>query len=160
MAHDQPGFPEEKRPDNDNRKLRTRETTTKMDSSTPKKETIRQRWDATQFSKTGIFWICLVVIVGTMLVGFTWGGWVTGGSSQKAAATMANNAVIQRLTSICVAQFQQDPTKEQKLVELKAASRFQQSTYVREQGWATMPGDEQSDTKVASECAKVLAQLD
>lgn len=100
------------------------------------------------------------MILGTMLVGFTWGGWVTGATARQTAATMANDAVIQRLTSICVAQFQQDPTKDQKLVELKDFNSYQQGNYIKEQGWALMPGDEQSDTKVASECAKVLSQIE
>lgn len=131
-----------------------------MEQSRPKQETIGQRWNAIQFSKMGIFWICLTVMAGTMLVGFTWGGWVTGATAQKTGTTMANDAVVQRLSSICVAQFQQDPAKDEKITELKAANSYQQRGYVQEQGWATMPGDEKSDTKVATACAKVLAQLE
>ncbi|MCB0125287.1 MAG: hypothetical protein KDE58_23700, partial [Caldilineaceae bacterium] len=105
-------------------------------------------------------WICLAMIAGTMLVGFTWGGWVTESTAQRSATTMANDAVVQRLSAICVAQFQQDPAKADKLVELKAASSYQQGSYVKDQGWSIMPGDEQSDTKVATACAKVLAQME
>ena len=121
-----------------------------------------QRWRAMQFSKTAIVWACLAMIAGTMLVGFTWGGWVTGtgATAQKSATTMANDAVIQRLSSICVAQFQQDPAKDEKLAELKLERSMQQRNYVRDKGWSIMPGDEESDTKVASACAKVLAQLE
>ena len=118
-----------------------------------------ERWNGTQLSKTAIFWLCLGAIAVTMLVGFQWGGWVTGGTAQKAATTQANNAVVQRLSTICVAQFQQDPAKAEKLTALKATSSYQKGTYVKEQGWATMPGDEQADSKVASECAKQLAAL-
>ncbi len=73
---------------------------------------------------------------------------------------MANDAVVQRLGAICVAQFHQDPAKDEKLIELKAGSSYEQRSFVRDQGWATMPGDEESDTKVATACAKVLAQLE
>jgi len=131
-----------------------------MEQNQAKRQTFGQRWNATQLSKATIVWICLAMIVGTMLVGFTWGGWVTGSTAQRSATTMANDAVVQRLSSICVAQFQQDPANAEKLVEMKAASSYQQGTYVKEQGWSTMPGDEQSDTKVATACAKVLAQLE
>jgi len=158
MEQNKPGFSAEKYADNDNRKSQVRETTPTAPAQA-KQATAGQRWNAVQLSKTAMAWICLAVIAGTMLVGFTWGGWVTGGNSQKAATTMSNDAVIQRLSSICVAQFQQDPAKDQKLVELKAASSYQRGDYVKEQGWSTMPGEEQSDTKVASECAKVLAAL-
>lgn len=159
MEQNKSGFAAEKRPENDNRKSQTSETPTRMAPAKPKQETFGQRWNAVQLSKTAIFWTCLAVIAGTMLVGFTWGGWVTGGTSQKTATTMANSAVVQRLTSICVAQFQLDPAKDQKLAELKAASSYQRSDYVKEQGWSTMPGEEQADTKVAAECAKQLAAL-
>lgn len=156
MEQNKSSFVAEKRPDNDNRKAQPSQTPTKMAPAKPKQETFGQRWNAVQLSKTAIVWTCLAVIAGTMFVGFMWGGWVTGGSSQKAATTLANDAVVQRLTSICVAQFQQDPAKDQKLVELKAASSYQRGAYVKEQGWATMPGEEQADTKVAAECAKQL----
>ena len=131
-----------------------------MQQNQSKPETYGQRWRATQFSKTAVVGMCLAMIAGTMLVGFTWGGWVTDGAAQKSATTMANDAVIQRLSSICVAQFQQDPAKDEKLAELKLERSMQQRNYVRDQGWSIMPGDEESDTKVASACAKVLAQLE
>ncbi len=159
MAQNQSGFGPEKRSDNDNRKVQPSEQASKSGPLTPKRETVGQRWNATQLSKTAIVWICLAFIIATMLVGFTWGGWVTGGTAQKAATTLANDAVVQRLTAICVAQFQQDPAKDQKLVELKAVSSYKQGDYVKEQGWSTMPGDEQSDSKVAAACAKSLGQL-
>jgi len=158
MEQNQSGFSAEKRADNDNRKSQTSESAAHM-AAKPKQETFGQRWNAVQLSKTAIFWTCLAVIAGTMLVGFTWGGWVTGGTAQKTATTLANNAVVQRLSSICIAQYQLDPAKDQKLAELKAASSYQRSDYVKEQGWSIMPGEEASDTKVAAECAKQLAAL-
>ena len=60
---------------------------------------------------------------------------------------------------ICVVQFNQDLGKIQKLRELKAAKAYQRDDYVKEQGWATMPGEEKPDNKVADECAKQLVQL-
>ncbi|HRW08543.1 MAG TPA: hypothetical protein P5121_25750 [Caldilineaceae bacterium] len=131
-----------------------------MQQDQTKRATMKQRWNATQLSKGAAVWICLAMVAGTMLVGFTWGGWVTESTAQRSATTMANDAVVQRLSAICVAQFQQDPAKADKLVELKAASSYQQGSYVKDQGWSIMPGDEQSDTKVATACAKVLAQME
>jgi len=160
MAENKSGFSDGKRSDNDNRKSQTSEAPKKRAPVTPPSPTLGQRWNAVQLSKATVLWICVAVIAGTLLAGFTWGGWVTGGSAQRAATTMANDAVVNRLSSICVAQFQQDPAKVEKLAEMMAASSYQRGNYVKEQGWATMPGDEQSDTKVATECAKVLAQLE
>lgn len=159
MEQNQTGFAAEKRADNDNRNSQREQSSTKMTPPKPKPETYGQRWNGVQLSKTAMLWVGLGLIAVTMIVGFTWGGWVTGGTAQKTATTEANAAVVQRLSTICVAQSQQDPAHTAKLVELKAASSYQQGTYVKEQGWATMPGDEQPDNKVAAECAKLLVKL-
>lgn len=161
MAQNQAGFSPEKRPSNDNRKSATSESNPQATPPPlqPRRKSIGQRWSEFQISKVAVFWICIVMIAGTMLVGFRWGGWVTGATAEQTATTLANDAVVQRLSAICVAQFQQDPTKEEKLAELMEGRASQQRNYVKEQGWATMPGDEQADTKVASECAKQLALL-
>ena len=90
----------------------------------------------------------------TMIVGFSWGGWVTGGTAQK----MTNDALTQRLSSICVGQYNQDPQKAQKLTELQDTSSYQRDDYVKEQGWATMPGEANPDSKVADGCARLIVQ--
>ena len=96
-------------------------------------------------------------MVATMIVGFTWGGWVTGGTAKAAAETMAGDAVAKRLAPICVMRFKADPGKALKLKELTDASSYEKSEYVKKQGWATMPGEEAPDSKVADECVKLLA---
>ena len=93
------------------------------------------------------------------VIGFTWGGWVTGGTAQKMAEEMAENAVVDRLAPICVEQFNQDSEKVQKLKELKETDTWQRDDYVEEQGWATMPGEKEADSKVATKCADMLMKL-
>jgi len=91
-----------------------------------------------------------------MIIGFAWGGWVTGGTAQKMAEKMAEDAVVKRLAPICVVQFKQAPGKDQKLKELEKTDSWQRSEYVEKQGWATMPGEEKPDSSVASECTRLL----
>ena len=62
------------------------------------KVSFRQRWDEAQATKKVVFWAILGAIVLTMIVGFGWGGWVTGGTAQAMGETMADDAVVQRLT--------------------------------------------------------------
>ena len=45
-----------------------------------------------------------------------------------------------------------------KLVELQDTRSFERDDYVKEQGWATMPGEENPDSKVADGCAKLIVQ--
>jgi hypothetical protein len=121
-----------------------------------KKIGVAQRWREAQPTKTMAFWACIASMVLTMIVGFAWGGWVTGGTAQKMADTRADDAVIKRLAPICVVQFQRDPGKVQKLVALQGTDSWQRDGYVEKQGWATMPGEEKSDSKVAEACAQLL----
>ena len=121
-----------------------------------KKLSFGQRWDKARPTKTVVFWSMEVAIILTMIIGFNWGGWVTGGSAQKMGEVMAKNAVLQRLVPMCVNQFNQDSGKDQKLIELTETSVYKQGDYVEDQGWATMSGEAKPDSKVADECAKLL----
>ncbi len=93
------------------------------------------------------------------IIGFAWGGWVTGGSAQQMAEELAQNAVVARLAPICVEQFNQDSEKDQKLKKLKEKSYWERDDYVGKQGWATMPGEKESDSTVAGKCAELLVEL-
>ena len=116
---------------------------------------IGQRWSAARPTKTIVVWSWLACAAITMVIGFTWGGWVTGST----ARSMAEDTVAVRLAPICVVQFKSDPGKSQKLKELKEASTWQGGDYVKKQGWATMPGEAEPVSKVADECAKLLMLL-
>lgn len=124
-----------------------------------KKLGYRQRWDQARAAKKVVFWFAVAAVVLTLIVGFNWGGWVTGGSAQDMAVQSGKDAVVQRLAPICVYQFNQDPEKDQKLTELKDTSTYQRRAYVEKQGWATMPGEEKADRQVADGCAKLLMQI-
>ena len=105
-------------------------------------------------------WGLVVSAVLTMIIGFAFGGWVTGGTAQEMAGEMAEQAVVDRLAPICVVQFNQDPEKDRKLKELKEKSSWDRKDYVKEQGWATMPGEKEPDSNVADECARRLVELE
>ena len=120
------------------------------------KVSLGQRWDEARPTKTVVFWSWVGSVVLTMIIGFAWGGWVTGGTAQSMAEKMAEDAVVKRLAPMCVIQFKQAPGKDQKLKELKDTSTYQRGEYVEKQGWATMPGEEKPDSKVAEECARLL----
>jgi len=47
--------------------------------------------------------------IAAMIIGFVWGGWVTGGTSEKNAALVAQSAVEQAFVPLCVAKAQQQP---------------------------------------------------
>jgi len=121
---------------------------------------IRKRWSQAKPKKSRVFWIAIDAIVLTRFLGFTRGGWTTDGSASHLAKASAQSAVVERLASICVAQFNTDAQSVVRLQELNALSSSSKRTaYVTEQGWATMPGETAPDKHVATECTKQLVLI-
>ena len=108
--------------------------------------------------KTGV-WAAIGGAILTMIIGFAWGGWVTGGTAQSRAETLAADAVAIRLAPICVAQFNQDQEKDKKLKELEGKSSWQRDKYIEQQGWATMPYEKEPDSSVAEKCAEQILKI-
>ena len=123
------------------------------------KASLGQRWSAARPTKTSVFWFGVAAAVVTMIVGFTWGGWVTGGTARKMADGVSEEAVARRLAPMCVVRFKQDVRKDQKLKGLRETASYEQADYVKKQGWATMPGEPEPDAKVADECVKLLMSM-
>jgi len=105
--------------------------------------------------KTGA-WGAVGGAVIAMIIGFGWGGWVLGGTSHDMGEEMAQTAVIDRLTPICVAQFNQDPQKDAKLKGLKEIDSWKRGQFVKDQGWATMPFEKEPDSRVAESCSVLI----
>ena len=100
-------------------------------------------------------WGMVVGAIVLLIVIFS-AGWVVTGSS---AEEMAEKAVIDQLAPICVEQFLKDPNREERLKALKEKSSWERGDYVKEIGWATMPGAESPARGVADECASRLMEL-
>jgi hypothetical protein len=108
--------------------------------------TFRKRWSNAKLKKSVVFWIAIGAVLLTLFLGFTRGGWTTGGN----AASMAE-------VPICIAQFSADPQQALKLTELQAiTSSSKRVAFVKEQGWATMPGETAPDSKVATQCTNQI----
>jgi len=95
--------------------------------------------------------------VALAIVGFSWGGWVTGGSAERMAADKARHEVVAALVPICVEQSKLDPQAAETLAALKAANRYQRDELLMNAGWATMPGASDPNRSVASACMEQLA---
>jgi len=91
------------------------------------------------------------------ITGFSWAGWVTGGTAEKMASDTARLEVVAALVPICVEQSNQDPQVVETLADLKSASSYQRSNMLMEAGWATMPGSTDPNRQVAAACMSALA---
>lgn len=90
------------------------------------------------------------------VIGFSWGGWVTGGAADKAAKEAADSAIVRVLAPICAEKFQQQADAGAKLVDLMKASTWERGNFVEKGGWATMLGSSSPSSGVARACAELL----
>ena len=125
-----------------------------MDSN--QKRSFGERWQQTRPTKTTMFWSWVAVVVLTLVVGFEWGGWVTGSTSRSRAEAAGQDAVVARLAPICAYQANHDPQRDEKLKALAGTDTWSRADYVIKQGWATMPGEREADSRVAEQCVTLL----
>jgi hypothetical protein len=97
--------------------------------------------------------------VATLIVGFYWGGWVTGGTAKDMVQRSTTSAVISALSPICVDKFQHSAEAVTNMVELKKVSSYQQGSFIEKGGWATLPGSDTANSSVARACAEMLSSL-
>ena len=94
-------------------------------------------------------WSALGGAIVLAVVGFNYGGWVTGGTAAAMAKDIAADAVAERLGTICVAQFNKDSDKAQMVKEMKEKDAWDKGRFIEKQSWAIMPGDDKADSRVA-----------
>ena len=97
--------------------------------------------------------------VAAMIVGFTWGGWVTGGRADSDALQRTNTAVVAALAPVCVERFRNASGAAANLVELKKVDSWSRADVVEKGGWVNPPGGKPHDqqTAIARACAELLA---
>ena len=92
--------------------------------------------------------------IATMVIGFSWGGWITTGTAGQMETASAKAAVIQAFTPLCVARA--EPQLE-KLAALKELSSWKHDDFVAEAGWVDNVS-EKYRADVASVCAATLIE--
>jgi hypothetical protein len=96
--------------------------------------------------------------VAAAIVGFTWGGWTTGGTAEAGAKQRASTAVVVALAPICAERFQGASDAAANLTALKKVDSWSQGEFVEKGGWATMPGPKSPEqvSAVTKACALLL----
>jgi hypothetical protein len=97
--------------------------------------------------------------VATLIIGFYWGGWVTGGTARDMTQRSSTAAVVAALSPICVDKFQRSNEAVANMTELKKVSSYQQGSFIEKGGWATLPGSDRANSSVAEACATMLNSL-
>jgi hypothetical protein len=102
---------------------------------------------------------CVGTVIATLIVGFAWGGWVTGGSAEAMTKKSTDQAVAERLGKICVAQAQQSADIQAQLEEIKKVASYNRAKTVMDKPWAVMPGEDAADRAVANACTDTLMKI-
>jgi hypothetical protein len=116
------------------------------------RQSLSQRFQNFQASKTVLFWSCAGCVVLATVVGFTWGGWTTGGSAQEMADKAAADARQQLAAVVCVDRFMAAQDADVQLTALQEiTSSYAQSKFVEEGGWAIIvPASSTADRKASA----------
>jgi hypothetical protein len=105
------------------------------------------------------FWGAVVGAVAISIIGFSSFGWTLQSTAEEMADQRAGTAVVDALTPICVAKFQQQADYAAQLAQFKNIPSYNQAEAIEKGGWAAFPGIEKANSAVASACAKELGRL-
>ena len=98
-----------------------------------------------------------VGVIGTLIIGFGWGGWNLGGTVDQKVETASRTSMVTALAPICADKFERAAKADNDLVvKLTAVSSWQRDDYLMKAGWATFPGGAEPDRGVAASCATLL----
>jgi len=124
------------------------------------KQSLGQRWEASRPTKTLTFWSCAGCAVATIVVGFTWGGWTTGGTARSMADEAGLSSRNELAAAVCVDRFKAAGDAPAQLVALKALQGWSRGSFVEKGGWAAMPDKVDPGNGTARLCGDKLAALE
>ena len=124
------------------------------------KQSLGQRWEASRPTKTLTFWSCAACVAGTILVGFTWGGWTTGGTARSMADEAGLSSRNELAAAVCVDRFKAAGDAPAQLVGLKALGSWDRGAFVEKGGWAAMPAGAGNTDRAARLCGEKLATVE
>ena len=109
-----------------------------------------------EWTKPGI-WGAVIGGVVTMIVGFSYMGWTTSGTTERMASERASAAVVTAMIPYCMAKATQDADPA-KLAKFKTeTSSYSRSDIVRSAGWATLGASTSPDYALAQACSEKMA---
>ncbi|WP_353641460.1 hypothetical protein [Mesorhizobium sp. WSM2239] len=95
-----------------------------------------------------------------MIIGFTAGGWTTGGNAALMAERAARDARAELVAAACVQKFAADADAAAKFAALKEASSWERDDFIEEGGWALLTGMEKTVPGALDACADQLLAMD
>jgi len=97
--------------------------------------------------------------IGTMVIGFNWGGWNIGSTVEQKVETAGASAMVAALAPICAAKFKQAAKTDNGLItKISAVNSWERDRHLMKTGWTTFPGGGEPDYAVARACSVLLSK--
>jgi hypothetical protein len=123
-------------------------------------ERLSQRWSNYRPSKTLWFWTVVGAAALVMIIGFTYGGWTTGGGAAFMAKKAASDARAELAAAVCVSKFTSAENADKNLAALKDTAFWQRNDFIEKGGWAKLAGMDNSVPGSTDLCAHRLAAME
>src|SRR3546814_571943 len=101
---------------------------------------------------------CVVCFVLTMLLGFTWGGWVTGGTAKEMTESAVEDTRAELAAAVCVDRFLKASDVGARLASLREIDSWNRSSFMEKEGWVTLRGTEDPVPEAGDLCAEQLME--
>ena len=124
------------------------------------KKSFMQKFDDFQPSKALWAWTTIGAVVGTVLIGFIWGGWVTGNTAKSMADDAGRDSRATLASNLCIDNFLAGPDAAGQLAALKKESSWSRDSLIEKAGWTTFPGDSKPVPGAADLCAEHLVAVE
>ncbi len=96
--------------------------------------------------------------VATLIIGFMWGGWVTGGTAKSMTSEAVEATQVTLYSPVCVERYMAKATPEQR-AEFAKENDWNRDSVIEKTGFATPPGATSPSDAVADKCAETLSKL-
>ena len=95
--------------------------------------------------------------IATIVVGFYWGGWVTGGTANKMTSDAVEATQVTIYSPVCVERYMAKATPEQRAAFAKE-NDWNRDSVIEKTGFATPPGSSSPNDAIADACAATLSK--
>jgi len=99
--------------------------------------------------------------IATIIIGFSWGGWMLGSTAKKLASDETRSAIVTVAAPACAEHFA-NKANDEKWAEYQKVDTWRRDTYLKDAGYATMTGlanDYSTSSAIADACVKALNKL-
>lgn len=97
--------------------------------------------------------------IGTMIIGFNWGGWNVSSTVAEKVQTASASAMVAALAPICAAKFENAAKADNDMIiKINAVNSWERDSHLIKAGWATFPGGDKPEYAVAQACSQLLSK--